>query len=60
MPSGSQIDRCPSIAPWHAAVLRSVITLFRAILGGLDWEYAADALLPVGAFWVQARRREHE
>lgn len=38
---------------YFGTVYTSVITLFRAILGGLDWEYAADALLPVGAFWVQ-------
>lgn len=30
------------------------MTLFRSILGGLNWEYAADALIPVGWFWVQA------
>ena len=29
------------------------MTLFRSILGGLDWEYAADSLVPVGWVWVQ-------
>ena len=49
-----------SCFPWGFVVVavtlfpRSVMTLFRSILGGLDWEYAAEALIPVGWFWVQA------
>jgi len=31
----------------------AVTTLYRSILGGLDWGEAADALLPLGIFWVQ-------
>lgn len=38
---------------YFGTVFTSVMTLFRSILGGLDWEYAADALIPVGWFWVQ-------
>lgn len=38
---------------YFGTVFTSVMTLFRSILGGLDWEYAADALVPVGWFWVQ-------
>ena len=39
---------------WSASGLRSVITLFRSILGGIDWAWAADSLEPVGWIWVQA------
>lgn len=38
---------------YFGTVFTSVMTLFRSILGGLDWEYAADALIPVGWIWVQ-------
>lgn len=30
----------------------SVQTLFRSISGGFDWGDAADALRPLGEFWV--------
>ena len=30
------------------------MTLFRSILGGLDWHIAADSLDAVGWIWVQA------
>ncbi|CAJ1379963.1 unnamed protein product [Effrenium voratum] len=38
---------------YFGTVYTSVITLFRAILGGLDWELAADSLHSVGWVWVQ-------
>ena len=38
---------------YFGGVYLSCQTLFRAILGGLDWEVAANALIDVGWFWVQ-------
>lgn len=38
---------------YFGTVYASVSTLFRAILGGIDWELAADALEAVGMVWVQ-------
>lgn len=38
---------------YFGTVYASVSTLFRAILGGIDWELAADALEAVGTVWVQ-------
>jgi len=38
---------------YYGSVYKSTETLFRALLGGLDWSVPADALLPLGIFWVQ-------
>lgn len=38
---------------FFGSVYLSVITLFRSILGGIDWAWAADSLEPVGWIWVQ-------
>mmetsp|Transcript_43767 Transcript_43767/g.102135 ORF Transcript_43767/g.102135 Transcript_43767/m.102135 type:complete len:527 (+) Transcript_43767:71-1651(+) len=38
---------------YFGSVYLSCVTLFRAILGGTDWDIAADALVPVGMAWVQ-------
>ncbi|CAE7204204.1 Scn11a [Symbiodinium necroappetens] len=34
-------------------VWTSTETLFRSLLGGIDWGEAADALMPLGEFWVR-------
>jgi len=34
-------------------VWTSTETLFRSLLGGIDWGVAADALMPLGEFWVR-------
>jgi len=38
---------------YFGTVYLSVSTLFRSILGGTDWDKAADALEAVGVIWVQ-------
>ena len=38
---------------YFGGVYASCQTLFRSILGGLDWEVACNSLIPVGWFWVQ-------
>jgi len=43
----------PVLKQYFGTVYASVSTLFRAILGGIDWELAADALEAVGTVWVQ-------
>ncbi|CAE7188177.1 Catsper1, partial [Symbiodinium pilosum] len=38
---------------YFGSVFHSCTTLFRALMNGFDWSIAADALLPLGDFWVQ-------
>lgn len=38
---------------YFGSVFHSCTTLFRALMNGFDWSVAADALLPLGEFWVQ-------
>ncbi|CAE7240222.1 CACNA1H [Symbiodinium natans] len=38
---------------YFGSVMSSCNTLFRALMNGFDWSVAADALLPLGDFWVQ-------
>ena len=38
---------------YFGSLYKSIATLFRSISGGLDWENAADSLIPLGLFWVQ-------
>ncbi|OLQ01069.1 Voltage-dependent T-type calcium channel subunit alpha-1H [Symbiodinium microadriaticum] len=42
-----------TLLEYFGGVYLSCQTLFRAILGGLDWEIAANSLAQVGWFWVQ-------
>ncbi|CAK8995291.1 Ankyrin-3 (ANK-3) (Ankyrin-G) [Durusdinium trenchii] len=38
---------------YYGSVYQSTQTLFRSLLGGLDWAAPAEALSPLGIFWVQ-------
>eukprot|EP00439_Symbiodinium_sp_Y106_P084891 s12_g26.t3 len=42
-----------TLLEYFGGVYLSCQTLFRAILGGLDWEVAVNSLVQVGWFWVQ-------
>ena len=40
---------------YYGSVYRSTETLFRSLLGGLDWAMPADALQEMGILWAPRR-----